>query len=179
MCPPRGGPRAPVHLPRGQPPRAPSCLRPGVPLGLLGLGSPLDRLCLPVRLKGVPAPWGSLLLSAVEGAAVFRGSALQAWVLRRASGGSALGGFLRKGGSDRLAVTRLIGLRGVVPSAGSCLAWGAVRPGGEHRPPGLPSVACAMGHGGALEPARPRTSPPEADSGLYGSGWWLLASQLF
>lgn len=72
----------------------------------------------------MPAPWGSLLLSAVEAGAVFRGSALQAWVLRRASGGSALVGFLRKVGSDWLAVTRLLGLRGAAPGAGSCLAQG-------------------------------------------------------
>lgn len=109
----------------------------------------------------MPAPWGSRLLSAVEGASVFRGSALQAWVLRRASGGSALVGFLRKGGSDRLAVTGLLGLRGAVPGAGSCLAWGAVRPGGEHRPPGLPSVACAVGHGGALGTSEAQNCAPQ------------------
>lgn len=132
----------------GQPPRAPSCLRLGVPPGLLGLGSPLDHLCLPMRLKGVPTPWGSLLLSAVEGGVVFRGLALQAWVLRWASGGSVLVGFLRKGGSDRLAVTRLLGLRGAAPGAGSCLARGVVRLGGAHRPPGLPGRGLRSRAGG-------------------------------
>lgn len=161
-------PRAPSE--GGQPPRVPSCLRPGVPLGLLGLGSPLDPLCLPMRLKGVPAPWGSLLLSAVEGGAVFRGSALQAWVLRRASGGSALVGFLRKGGSDWLAVTRLLGFRGAAPGAGSCLARG--RSGREVRtgPRGSQPWPAQPGRRHSRNQQGPELRPPEADSGLCGSG---------
>lgn len=175
MCCPEGGPRAPVHLPGGgQPPRAPPCLRLGAPLGLLGSGSPVDCLCLPVRTEARAHP--EAFSSAPRREVQFQrvcpaGLGAEAGICGR----QRCWGFSGEGSLTSWLSLACSGSEGRRPvQAAAWLGVGGVPPGGTHRPPGLPAVICAVGQGAPQEPARPRTAPLQR----LTLGFWGLAGGL-
>lgn len=172
MCCPEGGPRAPVHLPGGgQPPRAPPCLRLGAPLGLLGSGSPVDCLCLPVRTEARAHP--EAFSSAPRREVQFQrvcpaGLGAEAGICGR----QRCWGFSGEGSLTSWLSLACSGSEGRCPVQAA--AWLGVGggPAGRHaQAPGAPGRDLCSRAGGAPGTSKAQNcAPPEADSGLLGAG---------